>query len=484
MVGEVAYKLKKPVDLGFLDFRSHARRWAACRREIELNSRIAPDVYLGLAELVTPGKLGEPLVAMRRMPEDQRLSGLVARAGVTDDLVRQLARQIAVFHAAAPRGPEISHEGTRAAIGARWEASFSQCEPLRSEIFPGSLLDDVAGEVRTFLAGRGPLFEARIKKGRVLDGHGDLLAEDIFCLPDGPRILDCLDFDDRLRYVDQLDDVAFLAMDLEHLGAPRLASILLAAYVEYANDPAPPTLLHHFLAYRAFVRAKVFGLRSQQSGAAPSTAGEARRFAEQARQHLWEGAVRLVLVGGPPGTGKTTLAGHIADRLGMVVLSSDPLRKQLAGLSPHESAASAFEEGIYTAEWSDRTYAELTRRAEVLLGRGESVVLDASWADPAQRRRAVDLATRTSSQLVSLRCQLDAETADARIRARSGASDADTDVARRSRERQAAWPEATDIDTVGDPDVCADHACALVRPLHDAEGERLKRGRRPALEPD
>jgi predicted kinase len=319
----------------------------------------------------------------------------------------------------------------------------------------------------------------------VLDGHGDLIAEDIFCLPDGPRILDCLEFDDRLRYVDQLDDVAFLAMDLEHLGAPELASTLLAAYVEFADDPAPPGLLHHFLAYRAFVRAKVMGLRSRQLGASASAGPEARRFADQARRHLQEGTVRLVLVGGPPGSGKTTLAGDLADRLGMVVLSSDPLRKELAGRSPLDPAPSAFQEGIYSQAWSDRTYHELLGRAERLLSRGESVVLDATWSASSRRREAAALASRASAQLLSLRCCLDAETAAARIRARSGTSDADTEIARRWRELEAPWPEAIEIDTRRAPGVCADDASAAIRPTGDLAGTATRAAhRRPFMAPD
>ena len=132
--------------------------------------------------------------------------------------------------------------------------------------------------MREFLAGREQLFAQRISQGRIVDGHGDLICDDIFCLDDGPRILDCLDFDDRLRYVDGLDDICFLAMDLERLGASDLAGLLVRMYADFAGDPAPPALRHHYIAYRAFVRVKVDCLRHTQGDA--SAAGEARTHAD------------------------------------------------------------------------------------------------------------------------------------------------------------------------------------------------------------
>ena len=163
-------------------------------------------------------------------------------------------------------------------------------------------------------------------------GHGDLIADDIFGLDDGPRILDCLEFDDRLRWLDGLDDAAFLATDLERLGAPELAEQFLAAYAEYSGDPAPVSLRHHYVAYRAFVRVKVACLRAGQGD--PAGGFEARHLAEVGLRHLRAGAVSLVLVGGLPGTGKSALAGAAADQRGVTLLSSDRVRKELAACPP------------------------------------------------------------------------------------------------------------------------------------------------------
>jgi aminoglycoside phosphotransferase family enzyme len=223
-VADRAYKMKKPVDLGFLDFRSRADREVVCHREVELNRRLAPDVYLGVADVLGPdGRPCEHLVVMRRMPADRRLSALVRSGVPVSGHLRRLARMLAAFHATAPRGPEISVEGTRDALRQRWTDTFTMLRPFRGRVLDAGVAARVEQLTHDFLAGREALFDDRIATGRIVDGHADLLADDIFCLDDGPRVLDCIEFDDRLRHVDVLDDAAFLAMDVEHLGAAGAA---------------------------------------------------------------------------------------------------------------------------------------------------------------------------------------------------------------------------------------------------------------------
>ncbi|MFC5748297.1 AAA family ATPase [Actinomadura rugatobispora] len=466
--GDRAYKLKKPVDLGFLDFRERRARERACRREVELNRRFSPDVYLGVADVHGPdGTACDHLVVMRRMPADRRLSTLVAARAPVDGALRATARTLASWHARAPRGPGISAAGTQDALLGRWTDGFDQVRPFHGRAIDAAEATEIEARTRDFLTGRAPLFDARIADGRVVDGHGDLLADDVFCLDDGPRILDCLEFDDRLRSLDGLDDAAFLAMDLERLAAPDLAERFTDWYCEFAADPAPPSLRHHYVAYRAFVRAKVACLRHAQGD--PRAAAEAGALSEVALRHLRAGAVGLVLVGGLPGTGKTTLAGAIADRLGCTLLSSDRIRKELAGLAPDAPAAAAYGAGIYTPEWSRRAYAELTRRACSLLGMGETVVLDASWTFEDHRDAIIALAHQEGAELHALRCEAPSAVTVERLRTRRHlVSDADRHVAEAMAESAAPWPEAATIDTSGPVDTSLDQALAVVRP-HGAE---------------
>jgi aminoglycoside phosphotransferase family enzyme/predicted kinase len=464
LVGDRAYKLKKPVDLGFLDFSSRRKRQAACHREVELNRRLAADVYLGVADVFGPdGAPCDHLIVMRRMPDDRRLTTLVRNGAPVEGDLRRLARVVAGFHSAARRGPEISAEGSRDAILRRWTDSFHQVRRFRGTVLDDDLAEEIERLTVEFLAGRERLFDDRIAAGRVIDGHADLLADDIFCLDDGPRVLDCIEFDDRLRWLDGLDDAAFLAMDLEFLGAPELGGRFLDWYAEFAADPAPVSLREHFLAYRAFVRAKVACLRHAQGDEA--AAADAARHAEQTAAHLRAGAVALVLVGGLPGTGKSTLAGGLADRLGAVLLGSDRVRKELAGLTPQTDAAATYRHGIYTAAWTDRTYAELLTRAEALLRRGETVVLDASWNAVRHRRAAAGVAADTHSPLIALRCEVAPDVAAGRLRdRRRAASDADARIAAAMAADADPWPDAATIRTDATPERSVDQAWRLIRP--------------------
>lgn len=474
LAGDRACKLKKPVDLGFLDFSTPEARAAACAREVELNREFAPDVYLGVAELRGPdGQACDHLVVMRRMPAARRLSTLVGSRAPLAVPLRQVARILAAQHAKAARSPQIDEQGSQDALHRRWADNIGQTRAIQARLAPREPLDPAVIEeterlALRFLAGRAPLFDARIRDGRIVDGHGDLLADDIFCLDDGPRILDCLDFDDRLRWLDGLDDAAFLAMDLEQLGAPALAEQFLANYADYSGDPAPASLRHHYVAYRAFVRVKIACLRVVQGD--PAAGFEARHLAEVTLRHLRAGAVTLALVGGLPGAGKSALAGAVADRLGFTVLNSDRIRKELAGLPAEASARAPYGTGIYTAQWAERTYAELLHRAAVLLAHGESVLADASFISAPQRAAAAVAAAGASADLVQLRCAASRELAARRMSARTGAvSDADQAIAAKMAAVAEPWPDATVIDTeaggtAGVPGESLEQALEAIRP--------------------
>jgi uncharacterized protein len=486
--GDRAFKLKKPVKLGFLDFSTRQARAAACARESELNRRFAPDVYLGVAEVRAPdGQICDHLVVMRRMPVSRRLSALIKAGEQTGPAVRQVARMLAAQHAIADRGSQISQQGSRDAVRQRWHDNLDQLRATaRGDLVSDADIDEAARLADRFLAGRQPLFDARIQRGHIVDGHGDLLAGDIFCLDDGPRILDCLDFDDQLRWLDGLDDAAFLAMDLEQLGAGDLAEQFTRWYSEYSGDPAPAALRHHYVAYRAVVRAKVACIRGRQGDVA--AAGEARHLVATVLRHLSAGAVTLVMVGGPPGTGKSTMAGAIADQLGFTLLSSDRVRTELAGISPAQHGPVGYGTGIYTESWTERTYAEMVGRAADLLSLGESVILDATWRSAQHRQAAAEAADRTAADLVQLRCTTPSQLAASRVASRAaGVSDATPEIAVRLAAEEAPWPEAVAIDTSASQDAGGSEpdpirlALAAIRP-HGPE--HVWRPVRPYMVPD
>jgi aminoglycoside phosphotransferase family enzyme/predicted kinase len=466
-LGDRAYKVKKPVDLGFLDFSTRERREAVCHREVELNRRLAPDVYLGVADLVGPdGAVCDHLVVMRRMPDDRRLSTLIASGASVEPELRRIAHVIARFHEAAETPSAALEAASRDALAARWEANTETLERFAGPVLDGEVVARVALLARRYLAGRNPVFAHRITSGCARDGHGDLLADDIFCLDDGPRVLDCIEFDDALRFGDVLADVAFLAMDLERLGRPDLAALFLAAYRELTADTWPVSLAHHHVAYRAGVRAKVACIRHGQAGGA--VRDEARLLLDLARRHLEAGRVRLIVVGGLPATGKSTVAAGVADVLGAVHLRSDEMRKELAGLPAGARAVAAVGEGIYDARGTDATYSALLDRARLLLGMGESVVLDATFHEPRWRAAVTELAAEAVADLTALRCVAPVEVAAARAARRLqvglDTSDAHEAVVRDMASTAVPWPEATTIDTNGAPDAAISAALSAVGP--------------------
>ena len=477
-VGDRAYKLKKPVDFGFLDFSTRAKRQVACHREVELNRRLAPDVYLGVADVTGPdGEPADHLVVMRRMPEDRRLSALVADAAPdVERRVGEVARLVGAFHAGLDHSAATDAAGTVAAVLGHWEDDVTAMAPFVGPVLDREAFDRVIERARTYLAGRGPLLDRRVADGHVVDGHGDLQAGDVFCLDDGPRILDCLEFSDELRRGDVLADIGFLAMDLERLGRPDLAEHAVTAWAAAAGHhgtDVPRSLLHHEIAYRAHVRSKVACLRYAQEPpddpARAESAAAARDLLALADRHLDAARVRLVLVGGAPGTGKSTLARRLGHARDWPVLRSDEVRKALAHLAPTDrSGAGAVGEGIYGPEWTARTYAALLERAEHHLVLGESVVLDASWTDAAHRRDAWRLAESVHAEVVELRCTLAPAVAAERIRARQAtgadASDADEEVAAALAAAAAPWPEAIEVDTSSSPDEVLAAALPLVGP--------------------
>ncbi|GGN84404.1 hypothetical protein GCM10010112_63780 [Actinoplanes lobatus] len=443
LFGDRAYKLKKPVDLGFLDYRRRADRFRLCHREVRLNRRLAPDVYIGVADILGPDGLPcDHMVVMRRMPAERRLATLVRQGAQVDADVRRLARVMAVFHGTARRGPAIDAEGGRAGLRGRWDATFEQMRRFHGGVLDRDAAAEVEWRVHEFLNGRDRLFTDRIAQGRIVDGHGDLLADDIFLLADGPRILDCLEFDDRLRYLDGLDDAAFLAMDLEHLGTPDLARRFLDWYAQFSGDPAQEPLRHHYLAYRAFVRAKDACLRHERGE--PDAAADVASYTDLTLRHLRAGTVRLIVVGGPRTADRTAVAGGLADQLGATVLSSDRIRGEMAGLDPLTSAAAGFGQGVYTTEWTDRTYAELCWRARRLLELGQTVVLDASFARNRHREAARRLAACTHSALTELRCTVATPAVPTRPGARR---DTDALIADLLATEADDWPQACRVAT-------------------------------------
>lgn len=460
LAGDRAYKAKKPVRTDFLDFRTIEQRERACRREVELNSRLSPDSYFGVAHLTDPaGGSAEPVIVMRRYRDEDRLASMATRD--SDDSVRGALDAIAAvltrFHRQAERSGAISAQGTAEAIERRWRDNLVELRRYAEASTPGVSADAVSRIehlVAEFVAGRAPLFESRIEAGCIVDGHGDLLADDIFWVDGKPALLDCLEFDDDLRYVDCVDDAAFLAMDLEFLGRKDLSDFFLERYAEHSGDAAPSALRAFYIAYRAVVRAKVDCVRVSQGK--PAAAPDATRHLAIATEHLERGAVRLALVGGNPGTGKSTVARGLAERVSAQVISTDDVRRELRDAGAIGGESGILDAGLYSADNVALVYEAALHRARQSLGGGHSVILDGTWRDPNMRARAHRLAAQTHSAMVELMCSAATETAGERITTRrQGSSEVTREIAAVLAAERPGWDTAQVIDTSGTPEDAA-----------------------------
>ena len=459
LVGDKAYKAKKPVLNDFLDFSTTGHRERACAREVLLNSRLAPDAYLGIAHFNTPpDNASEPVIVMRRYPDSHRLATLLKTGRKAHGELTKIADMLAGFHYRAHRSQAVDAQSTPEAISARWFENLTELPRSGGTLAEPDILESIGMAATRYIAGRSALFAERIRNRRIVDGHGDLLADDIFCMDSGPVLLDCLEFDDRLRYVDGIDDAAFLAMDVEFLGRRDLADYFLDAYSYSADDHAPMSLRDFYIAYRAVVRAKVDCMRFAQGNADAMT--DAHRHLSLALEHLRSGAVRLTLVGGGPGTGKTTIAHALADRVDAEVISTDDVRRDLQQRGLIDGTPGVLDTGLYEPAKVDAVYRETISRAKTLLVHGQSVILDATWRDERHRNLAQQLARETTSAFLEIACWTSVDVAVERVRNRAyaGASQATPLIARELTLRGGAWDTAHLIDTAQALEDCTDHA--------------------------
>lgn len=470
------FKLKKPVDLGFLDFTDATRRRAACDAEVELNSRLAPGIYRGVLPVrrdraglhrVAAGgedEIVDHVVHMSRLPVDARADLRLERGALGGDDIAQLARRLARFHGAAARSREIDAFGAVETIRRNVEENFVQARSLLRQLAGEALEREVEERQLDFLRGNAERFARRIEGGFIRDGHGDLRLEHVYLMPDrDPVIIDCIEFNERFRYADVCADIAFLSMDLGWHGRPDLKERLLAAYARETDDHELYALVDFYESYRAYVRAKVnaFSLASPSLGfaARARAEAEARRYllVALAAERPPLGAPRLIAVGGLIGSGKSSVAEALGERLAAPVIGSDETRKRLLGVAPVTPLHDQPWQGNYSSEVSERVYSALLARARVVLESGRSVVLDASFGQRARREAARQVARASGAAFAFVECRASEGVSRARLEARArgpsvsdGRSEIYAELARRHEPvTELPPPEHVAIDTNG-----------------------------------
>lgn len=449
LAGDRAYKTKKPVDFGFINQLSPEARDRNCRNEVRLNRRLAPSVYLGVAPVLRhtdgryhvgsidqppldpgEGEVVERAVVMRRLPEERTLHALLASGTEPANIVPRLVRRLIAFHEAAEVVPNDPAFAGAAGEAAWWAREHGEAAGFVGSTWRRTDYDRTVSFIEQTLRAQADLFDERLAAGRVVEGHGDLHTKHIYVLGDGDGaaalpIVDCIEFNDwfHFRYLDVGYEVAFLAMDLEANGRPELGDEFAGRYIAAACDETLGVLQPLHRAFRAFVRGKVesIGARAPEVPAAERDRlrlSAERYFALAATYADRRATPVIVVLAGLPATGKSTVAGTLAARTGAAYLSSDAVRKQLAGRHPRERATAEDHEGLYSEEMTARTYAELRRRAAAHLAAGRPVVLDAMHGRASERAAAAELAAAHGVPLVIAELRLSDEEARRRLEGR------------------------------------------------------------------
>lgn len=447
---DIVYKIKKPVDFGFLDFTTLDKRRHYCEEEVRLNRRLAPDVYMGVVPITFDEGIArvngasEPVeyaVKMRRVPDDALLYHAIKDGRAGPEMIEKIARTIAAFHKTAETSDRIAAFGETSTIGYNVEENFEQTARFAGSIIRRERYERIKAYGRGFMAAETALFARRINKGFIRDCHGDIHSEHVVA-SDGIEIMDCIEFNERFRFSDTVADAAFLSMDLDFLGRHDLAAAFDAAYREASGDvEGCGRLMGFYRCYRAYVRAKVAAFKSLEQEVGADEAFEAyldalRHF--QLAGLYAEGGYRpaLVVVRGLSGTGKSTLARAVSKAADMPVLSSDIIRKGMAGLRPDEHASYAYGEGIYSKEFTERTYKALIDEAGGMLGSGRPVIVEATFARRA-RLEAVIVAAKAAGACVRIiECRADDAAVKRNMAARAvagTASDADFEIYKRQK---------------------------------------------------
>ncbi len=440
LTGPYAYKIKKPLNLGFLDFSSTKLRHHYCREEIRLNRRFAPELYL---DVVTIG--GDPdapvigaetvldyAVRMVQFPDDARLDRLLARNLPDIRDMSALGESVARLHRSSPAAGDDGEYGSTTAISKPVLDNFTMLrQPGTDQTISRQLelLGTWTGQEMTALR---TVFAQRLTDGKVRECHGDLHLENLAYLEGRIVAFDCLEFDPHLRWIDVMSEVAFLVMDLLVHERGDMAFAFLNRYLEVSADYRGIRVLPFYLVYRAMVRAKVAAVRADQSAENGAMRNLARHLDWACSIASREQAPVLAITHGLSGSGKTWLSSRLMRRLPAIRLRSDLIRKQMHGLDELDSSRSGVATGIYSAAADRRTYRELAGLAAICLRAGFNVIVDAACLLESQRRLFSELATANGARFVILACgaaeQTLAERIQRRLDHRSDASEANLDV--------------------------------------------------------
>lgn len=459
LVGDRVYKMKRAVKLPYADFSTPELRLEACVKEVELNSKTAPGLYLGVRRLTKeqggeiafdgPGPLVDAVVEMRRFEQDALFDKIALAGRLTPKLATEVAEMIAAFHHAAPVVHATGGAANIAGVLDINEAGFGT-----SHVFDAEEISDFNRSFRVALNEHAALLDRRETDGKVRRCHGDLHLRNI-CLLDGkPRLFDCIEFNDQIATIDTLYDLAFLLMDLWHRGLEDIANLVANRYFDLSEEEDGFVLLPFFMALRAAVRAHVTATQAEGGDPAGKLSAEARSYFDLARRLLLKTSPGLIVIGGLSGTGKTTVAEALASRIGTPpgarIVESDRVRKAMHGVSTE----TRLPDSAYRPEISDKVYDEMTLRAGAILRGGGSVVADAVFDKPGKRGLLEAAALHAGARFTGIWLTAEPTLLRQRVGARRGGpSDATLEILQRQLDSdlgEITWHQVDARETPGE----------------------------------
>jgi hypothetical protein len=463
LTGDYAYKVKKPVNFGFLDYSTLEKRQHFCQEELRLNNRTAASLYLEAVAIHQDGDTfhlegsGEPVeyaVKMVQFPQDTLLSVLYERGELTEDLIRDLAETVADFHLRAETNDHIRSFGEVDQIRAAFDENYEQTAGYIGGPQTQQQFDETKAYTDNFFATRKELFQKRIEQDWIRACHGDLHLNNIAYWQDQLYLFDCIEFNEPFRYVDVMYDVGFVVMDLLAKDCPHLANVFLNHYVEQTGDWEGLQLLPLYISRQAYVRAKVTSFLLNDPSVDVATKEAASQSAAQYYRLAWSAVQsqsgKLYMMVGLSGSGKTTVARELVSRTDAIHIRSDAVRKHLAGVPLNERGG----DDLYTPAMSEKTYNRLLELGITLARAGFTVVLDAKYDRQALRQQALDQAKAADIPLELIHCTAPQDVLEARLEARSGdIADATVAVLRQQRLEPLTEEEqgvAHTIDTTKD----------------------------------
>jgi uncharacterized protein len=447
LTGEYAYKVKKPVNFGFLDFTTLEKRHHFCQEELRLNRRLSPELYLAVVPIVQDsdssririsetdlGTIVDYTIQMRQFPQEALLSQLFQQDKLTPEMVQELGLLVAQFHTNAEIQVDLQSYGSLTSIQQVAANNYDISEAfIESETTTGSgvtqnrtQLTETQNFTHQFFTEHADWFLQRQAEGKIREGHGDLHLNNICFYPNKIRIFDCIEFNPEFRIIDVMYDVAFLVMDLEFQGRVDLANLFLNTYLEHTGDYWGAALMPLYLSMRAYIRGNINSLTVQDSVIPATEKTKSLQLAKAYYRLAWDYTQRshgqLLLMSGLSGSGKSSIARQLAQRLNALHLRSDAVRKHLSSTPLYQRGDTngTFGSGIYTPEMTAKTYDYLLELGLFLAQQGWTVILDAKYDRQALRQTALAAATAAQLPIHFIQCTAPVEVLRDRLKARTG----------------------------------------------------------------